>query len=148
MQELCLFKKVFQKIFLFPSAPVHRQIFASFSPCQPRSPLLTFHLPVATIFMDKINNSTGNTQTAIRLSGAIYAPGKLWQFFYYPCQVPESDSLVPVPKWAKTPVWVLDRLPMQPKTRKFPPGNLQKNSKHCLCSLTGTISPSFSQAET
>ena len=33
-------------------------------------------------------------------------------------------------------------------TRKFPTGNLQKNSKHCLCSLTGTIFPSFFRVET
>ena len=33
-------------------------------------------------------------------------------------------------------------------TRKFPTGNLQKNSKHCLCSLTGTISANFYQVKT
>ena len=33
-------------------------------------------------------------------------------------------------------------------TRKFPTGNLQKNSKHCLCSLTGTISTSSCHSET
>ncbi len=27
-------------------------------------------------------------------------------------------------KWAVTPIWVLNRLPMHPKTRKFPTGNL------------------------
>lgn len=29
-------------------------------------------------------------------------------------------------------------------TRKFPTGNLQKNSKHCLCSLTGDKMSDFS----
>lgn len=27
-------------------------------------------------------------------------------------------------EWAETPIWVLSRLPMQPKTRKLPTGSL------------------------
>ena len=46
--------------------------------------------------------------------------------FLLPMPFSEAGQPDAVHKWAVTPVWVLDRLPMQPKTRKFPSGNLPK----------------------
>lgn len=60
----------------------------------------------------------------------------MWQFFIF-----LPDMLIrSLHAQAITPVWVLNRLPKQPKTRKSPSGDLQKTSKHCLCSHTGSDS--------
>lgn len=63
----------------------------------------------------------------------------MWQFFIF---LPDI-SIRYLHAQAVTPVWVLNRLPKQPKTRKSPSGDLQKNNKHCLCHDIGMVSLSF-----